>query len=344
LPPVEPPSAAFIVQLFVVPAVIVAAVIGVYLLFGRLAASDVDWRELVVDLRSTNPHTRWRGAHGLAQLLEADALRTRQSASKPDEPKPESSEPNAVAAPVPIARDPELARELAATLSQELDRPEESEEQQRLVEYLIKSVGWMDVPAEVLPTLRRGLESGQDDWVIQQSLIAIGMVCGRASERGTAVDDAALVDDLLRIVAERTGVLRHLATYDLGFLANPEAQSRLSALLGDEDPLTRINAAVGLARQGSSAALSIFEGVLRDAGGQTFDPSQVGEEAAAYAYFERVQQVTNSLAAVATLKEQLTDEQRQQYAGWIEPLTNVPDVELRHKAIETLYILRGSSP
>jgi hypothetical protein len=40
LPPVEPPTAGFIVQLFVLPAVIVAVVIVVWLLFGKLAAGS----------------------------------------------------------------------------------------------------------------------------------------------------------------------------------------------------------------------------------------------------------------------------------------------------------------
>ena len=42
LPPVEPPSAGFIVQLFLIPALIVAVILGVYLLFGQLAASEME--------------------------------------------------------------------------------------------------------------------------------------------------------------------------------------------------------------------------------------------------------------------------------------------------------------
>src|ERR1700683_1721861 len=72
VPPVRPPSAAFIVQLFVVPALIVLAVVGVWALFGKIASSDEDWRELVEDIRNTNEHRRWRGANGLATLLLRD--------------------------------------------------------------------------------------------------------------------------------------------------------------------------------------------------------------------------------------------------------------------------------
>src|SRR4051794_41478983 len=58
LPPVEAPSAGFIVQLFVIPAVIVAVVIVVWLLFGKLAGGERDAMEYVRLLRSPNAH--WR--------------------------------------------------------------------------------------------------------------------------------------------------------------------------------------------------------------------------------------------------------------------------------------------
>ena len=51
LPPVEPPSARFIVQLFVVPGLIVAVIVGAWLLFGKLASAEQDWQKLVQDLK-----------------------------------------------------------------------------------------------------------------------------------------------------------------------------------------------------------------------------------------------------------------------------------------------------
>jgi hypothetical protein len=44
LPPVELPSAGFVVQLFVIPAVVVVVVILVWLLFGKLAGGERDAR------------------------------------------------------------------------------------------------------------------------------------------------------------------------------------------------------------------------------------------------------------------------------------------------------------
>ena len=40
LPPIEPPSAGFIMQLFVVPAIIVMVIIGLWALFGKMVAEE----------------------------------------------------------------------------------------------------------------------------------------------------------------------------------------------------------------------------------------------------------------------------------------------------------------
>ena len=72
LPPVEAPSAGFVVQLFVIPAVVVAVVILVWLLFGKLAGGERDrWntcgasgrpRELAVGVRAGQPDPERRQA------------------------------------------------------------------------------------------------------------------------------------------------------------------------------------------------------------------------------------------------------------------------------------------
>src|SRR5258708_16001213 len=71
LPPVEPPSAGFIIQLFVVPGLIVLAIVGVWLLFGKLATGEQDWKGLVVELQHPNAHRRGRAASRLAQMVNA---------------------------------------------------------------------------------------------------------------------------------------------------------------------------------------------------------------------------------------------------------------------------------
>src|SRR5215469_6060968 len=70
LPPVEPPSAGFVVQLFVIPAVVVVVVIIVWLLFGKLAGGERDAMEYVRQLRA--PSANWRLAFELASLIQHD--------------------------------------------------------------------------------------------------------------------------------------------------------------------------------------------------------------------------------------------------------------------------------
>src|SRR5260221_2851629 len=70
-PPVQPPSAGFIIQLFVVPGLIVLAIVAVWALFGKLASGENDWQARLGELRRPNEQPPLRGAFGLAQKVTA---------------------------------------------------------------------------------------------------------------------------------------------------------------------------------------------------------------------------------------------------------------------------------
>jgi hypothetical protein len=72
LPPVTPPSGKFIVKLFLVPGLIVAVIVVVFVLF--FAGQNRQFRPEIMlnDLRSANPDVRWRAAERLAQILPRD--------------------------------------------------------------------------------------------------------------------------------------------------------------------------------------------------------------------------------------------------------------------------------
>src|SRR5215204_3400291 len=137
LPHVEAPSAGFIVQLFVIPAVIVAVVIVVWLLFGKLAGGERDAMEYVRLLRSPNAH--WRAAYELASLIQND-------------PK--------------LSNDPKLLGELTDLLGDELDQ-EESPDLTRYVALTLGSFQTLDArsrdgrPVDPLATLSRALAAKQ---------------------------------------------------------------------------------------------------------------------------------------------------------------------------------------
>ena len=108
LPPVDAPSAGFVVQLFVIPAVVVAVVILVWLLFGKLAGGERDPAEYVRRLRQASGD--WRSAFELASLIQNDAK---------------------------LASEPRLLGELTDLLSAELKANANAE----LIVYLIKTIG-----------------------------------------------------------------------------------------------------------------------------------------------------------------------------------------------------------
>jgi hypothetical protein len=109
LPQVEPPSAGFVIQLFVIPAAVVVVVIIVWLLFGKLAGGERDATEYVRQLRS--PTANWRLAFELASLIQHD-------------PK--------------IGSDSLLLGELSDLLSHGLDQPDADPQ---LTQYLALSLG-----------------------------------------------------------------------------------------------------------------------------------------------------------------------------------------------------------
>ena len=108
LPPVEAPSAGFVVQLFVIPAVVVAVVILVWLLFGKLAGGERDPAEYVRRMKQGSGD--WRSAFELASLIQNDSR---------------------------LASDPRLLGELSDLLASELKHTGDP----KLPVYLIKTIG-----------------------------------------------------------------------------------------------------------------------------------------------------------------------------------------------------------
>ncbi|MEI7862939.1 MAG: HEAT repeat domain-containing protein, partial [Planctomycetota bacterium] len=115
LPPVEPPSAAFIVQLFLVPGLIVAIIVCVWLAFHWLAHLGNDPQAYVRTLRRDN-EGRWQAALNLANDLRGPG----GGALKSDEG---------------------LARELGRILTDESASGRTGEQSQMLRVYLCRALG-----------------------------------------------------------------------------------------------------------------------------------------------------------------------------------------------------------
>ncbi len=133
LPPVEPPSAGFILQLFVVPAVIVGIIVLVWLLFTWLAQMGANPQEYLEGL-SRNNEARWQSAAALADVLNG----------------PGNAE---------LKRDEKFAGKLAAILQSELNSGELDDKHGdvSLRLFLCRALGEFYVP-DVAPVLVRACD------------------------------------------------------------------------------------------------------------------------------------------------------------------------------------------
>ncbi|MGD9853368.1 MAG: HEAT repeat domain-containing protein [Planctomycetaceae bacterium] len=302
LPFVTPPSAGFIVQLFLVPALIVTVVIGVYLLFGRLASGEQDWRKQLTDVRSDNPHLRWRGALGLAQMLQGDMT----------------------ADGVRLAENRDVAVELANLLQESLHRAATSEDDYKQQEFLTRTLGLLETPEVTFPVLVDAMDPARDREIRKNAIASVATVAHRTHEQGRLLDDRLVVRPMIEATNDSDAMIRHLATYALGFFGEPAAQDRLELLLEHGDELTRANAAFAFARQGSTAGLPVLEEILlaNDAAIEAA-PSDSGERAAsAVEVISLVEapKLANTVRALDELSGQLEPESRTRLAGLLAPI------------------------
>jgi hypothetical protein len=323
LPPVEPPSAGFIVQLFLVPALIVGVIVGVWFLFGRLASGELDWRQQVVDVRSQNEHVRWRGALGLAQMLDADALQG--------------------AAGQGLSRNPEIAAALTELFDDTLTRSPRDEETRRQLEFVTKALGRLDTAESVLPVLFTAIEQDADAELHKYALTAVAMIAGRAYERQAPLDDSGLVRRIIAVSEDADMLSRHQAAFTLGLTPTPEARARLQVLLQDGDLMTRANAAIGLARQDSAEGVPVFEEVFADLAARPLNPAAAKTDTDAQEYFERYVLYSNCLKAVDRLQTRLTPDVRRRLASVLESVADsTGDSRIKVDTRQTLYKLSGS--
>ena len=273
LPPVTPPSAGYIIQLFLIPALIVAAVVSVWALFGKLADSETDWRQMVSELGSSNEHRRWRAALGLAQLLRNSEL------------APKEGE-------VPLAEQPIVVEGLTQLLKESLATKSNSDEEIRHQEFLARTLGSLNADDTVLPILAQAMSPDNDIDVRKSALMSVAAIAGRHFEQITNYDsahqpgvgigerqlplteptisDEATLQQLKLAAQDQDPVIRHLAGFAIGSVSGPDAMASLKVMLDDSDSNARANAAIGLARNGLVDGVSALESLLK-ASNQPFD-------------------------------------------------------------------------
>ena len=330
LPPVEPPSAGFIVQLFLVPALIVMAVIGVWALFGKLASSDQDHRTLIRELNSSNEHRRWRAALSLAQMLKSDLDQGEDGRG--------------------LTRNREVAAELTGMLDDRLKAllPSDEKEREKALkhqEFLARTLGMLDVNDIVLPVLQRAMDEDHDREVRKNAIASVALIAGRNEAAGNPMTSPDVVESLVTATDDAEVLIRQMGTYALGLVHTDKAQQRLNALLKNSDQSTRYNAAIGLVRRKSSDGLPVFHEVLEKAGRPEnraavaeLDEEQLKEFRQQKDFVEPVM-LSNTLKAIGELTGQLDPEERATLISLIrEVAESYPNAKIR---VDAEQVLRG---
>ena len=315
LPPVEEPSGRFLLQLFVVPMIIVAAVVGLWLLFNSLAQRDqLAPEDIVARLRSQNP-SRFQVANDLADML-------RMPERYPN------VKPNA-----------ELAAALGTLLDEMVEAGDDGDSSVSMRTILCGFLGEFSVN-DGLPALVNAAANDPEPTVQRKAINAIavlGQTFADHTETKTVTDEDGKEEEVVvsnpqpleadglaevliaSINQPDDDLLRSETAYTLGVLANvPGADARytdeLIKTLDDFYPDARYNAANGLARAGNVAAadtvvemldLDAIAGSL--AGVQPFSDRQSAASVAAARAAKRDRILINAVKSAQALHEHHPD-------------------------------------
>jgi hypothetical protein len=311
-PPVQPPSAGFIAQLFLIPGLIVLAIIVIWTLVSRMASIEQDWRSLVLDIQSPHPHVRSRAIFGLAQQLSAD-----QSSTSP-EPK--------------LCDNADVARQLAELLQTELKRGSVDPNVVKQEAILAQTLALFHTHETVLPALIDAIQPDHDEEVRTNALKAIAVIAGRAMDSNQPLPVDMAEAPLIAISSDSTPLIRQLAAYILGLIPTETARTRLKVLMENPDSSTRLNAAIGLARQGSTDGYSVIKSELQSADREVAPSGN--EEVLLFT------RIANGLKALQHIAGDLTDAQRNELREIVEPIaTNFREIKLRMEAKQLLMEL-----
>lgn len=245
LPPVEQPSGRFIIQLFVVPALIVLLIVAVWLSFSwlvRRTALGPD--KLIAGVEEGPSIARWQRASELADLLQ-----NKRFAS--------------------FKRDPQAAAHLARILDREMERAKSggsNEEQATLRYFLARALGEFEVQDGIDVLLKSAqTKGGQGDELVRYGAleaIAVRAYNLHRLDPPQSLSNPDLMPTLVRLASDADARIRSKTAYALGQIASRPALERLEVMTDDPDADTRCNAAVALAHHGDAKAVETLAEML----------------------------------------------------------------------------------
>ena len=283
LPEVEAPSAGFILQLFVVPALIVIVVFLIWLLFSWLVhRTTMNPEELIQGLQSSSV-ARWQRASELADLLRNERY-------------------------AEIRQNPAAAAKLAAILDRELDAAESSggtnEEAVMLRFFLCRALGEFCVTEGFDVLIKAATtDRGPDDQFVRRGAIqAIAVRVFNLSQLDPpqGVSGSELESALQSLAGDDDDLIRSETAYALGRIGTPASLTQLESMVDDPHTDTRYNAAVALAEHGNSQAVDTLAEMLDPL--EMESVRQEGNEPAQF--YKRGLIMTSALEAVEALASQ----------------------------------------
>ena len=283
LPPVAPPTATFILQLFLIPLLIVTIVVLLWLLFSWVAHMGRDNAGDLAKAIVRDDTASWQRSYELADLL-----------SSPD--------PKYAA----LRKDAVLAKTLADFLDRDLNEPLQpqngttpsrrgtysasqapagSDRRARIMRrmYLCRSLGSFSVQ-DGLPVLLKAAQQEKDPVEVQVRFSALEAIATLADNCGpqSLAQSQEVLDVLLAASREASDTtpppppsddgeptlyrphaeLRAVAAYALGVIGSEQATERLEQMVRDPYPNARYNAATGLARRGNEKCGAVLREML----------------------------------------------------------------------------------
>jgi len=241
LPPVEPPSAGFIIQLFVIPALIVLLIVSVWLAFNWLVRAASRPEDVVKGLEHGPSIARWQRASELADMLRNERF-------------------------AKFKQDGKSADALARILDREILTAGMEEDDVEFRKYLARALGEFQVQegTEVLvkaaSTNRDPREQKVRDGALQA--IAVRAYNLQQLKPPQKIENPEVETELLRLAQDEDPLIRFQAAYALGKIGTPAAVERLEVMVDDPDPDTRYNAAVALAYRGNVKAVETLAEML----------------------------------------------------------------------------------
>ncbi|HEY5315035.1 MAG TPA: HEAT repeat domain-containing protein [Pirellulales bacterium] len=237
LPPVQAPTGAFVVQLFVVPAVIVGVIAVLYGLFFWWGQVRNDDAEKYVQALDRDNQARWQAAVSLA-----DALRDPRN--------------------VELKQNAKIAVKLADVLEREIAAGSTDNSDLQLRVYLCHALGEFQV-ADGVPALLLAAKTQREPdekYVRFAALKALAVFVSRpgAGDRGRE----QILPVMLDASHDPEPLVRSTAAFALGALGGPQAVARLERMLTDASSNVRFNAATMLATQGQLAAVPVLTEML----------------------------------------------------------------------------------